>query len=147
MLKRLVYLFAISCALALTTGCATNRATANLSPGTDLSSYKSVYVVKQPKDKAGIDTLIAQDLKKRGYVVIQGPELTTPYNADVAVTYVDRWMWDITLYLLDLTVNFRDAKSGFPVAVGNSHHTSLTRLSPPEMVSEVMTNIFSAPKK
>jgi hypothetical protein len=147
MFTRFIFVIAMTCAMALTTGCAVNSATANLSPGTDLSSFKSIYVVKQPKDKAGLDSLIAQDLKKRGYAVTQGPELTTPYNADVAVTYVDRWMWDITLYLLDLTVNFRDAKSGFPVAVGNSHHTSLTRKSPPEMVSEVMTNIFAAPKK
>lgn len=135
------------CSLLLTTGCAVNHATASLSPGTDLGSYKSIYVVKQPKDKAGIDTLIADDLKKRGYQVTQGPELTTPYQADVAVTYVDKWMWDITMYLLELTVNIRDAKSGFPVAVGNSLHTSLTRKSPPEMVTEVMDNIFAAPKK
>lgn len=147
MLRRLGSLAALVCSLALTTGCAVNSATASLSPGTDLSTYKSIYVVKQPKDKAGIDTMIANDLKKRGYRVTQGPELTTPYEADVAVTYIDKWMWDITMYLLELTVNIRDAKSGFPVATGNSLHTSLTRKSPPEMVDEVMNNIFTAPKK
>lgn len=147
MLRRLGSLAAVVCSLALTTGCAVNRATATLSPGTDLSTYKSIYVVKQPKDKAGIDTMIADDLRKRGYQVTQGPERTTPYEADVAVTYIDKWMWDITMYLLELTVHIRDAKSGFPVATGNSLHTSLTRKSPPEMVDEVMNNIFTAPKK
>lgn len=147
MLRRFAFLAAMICSLALTTGCAVNRATASLSPGTDLATYTSVYVVKQPKDKAGIDTMIADDLRKRGYQVTQGPEMTTPYQADVAVTYVDKWMWDITMYLLELTVNLRDPKTGFPVAVGNSLHTSLTRKSPPEMVTEVMDNIFTAPKK
>lgn len=147
MFKRFVFLTTMACIMALSTGCAVNRATANLTPGTDLSTFKSIYVIKQPKDKSNIDSLIADDLKKRGYAVTQGPELTTPYNADATVTYIDKWMWDITLYLLDLTVNVRDAKSGYPLAVGNSYHTSLTRKSPPEMVSEVMQNIFTAPKQ
>jgi hypothetical protein len=147
MLKRLVSLVVMLSAMALTTGCAVNRATATLSPGADLSKAKSVYVVKQPKDKAGLDAMIAADLEKRGYVVTRGPEQTTPYKADMAVTYVDKWMWDITMYLLEMTVTVRDAKNGYPLAVGNSFHTSLTRKSPPEMVSEVMNNVFTAPKQ
>lgn len=65
----------------------------------------------------------------------------------MAVTYVDKWMWDITMYLLELTVNVRDPQTGFPVAVGDSLHTSLTRKSPPEMVDEVLDNVFKAQKK
>jgi hypothetical protein len=57
---------------------------------------------------------------------------------DSVITYVDRWMWDITLYLLELTVTLRDATNSFPIALGNSYHTSLTRKSPEEMVDEVM---------
>lgn len=146
MLKRVALLFTMLCAMALTTGCAVNRATATLSPGADLSKAKSVYVVKQPKDKEGVDDLIAKDLQKRGYAVTRGPELNTGYEADMAVTYVDKWMWDITMYMLELTVTMRDGKTGFPMAVGNSYHTSLTRKSPPEMVDEVMNNVFNAPK-
>lgn len=133
--------------MALTTGCAVNRSSATLSPGTDLASAKSIYVVSQPKDKAGIHSLIAADLKKRGYEVTEGPELSTQYKADMTLTYVDKWMWDITMYMIELTVNLRDPKTGFPLAVGNSFHTSLTRKAPPEMVNEVMTNVFNAPKK
>jgi hypothetical protein len=146
MLKRFLPLFAMLCAVALTTGCAVNRATANLTPGADLGKAKTVYVVNQPKDKAGVDVLIASNLQKRGYTVTRGPELNTGYQADIAVTYVDKWMWDITMYMIELTVTFRDAKTGFPMAVGNSMHTSLTRKSPPEMVDEVMNNVFNAPK-
>jgi len=52
-------------------------------------------------------------------------------------------MWDITMYLLELTVTVRNPSNDFPMAVGNSLHTSLTRKSPEEMVDEVMTNIFN----
>jgi hypothetical protein len=147
MLKRIASLMALICAMSLMTGCAVNRATASLSPGVDLATAKTAYVVKQAKDERGINDLIAANLEKRGYTVTKGPELKTPYAADVAVTYADKWMWDITMYLLELTINVRDPKSGFPMAVGNSFHTSLTRKSPTEMVDEVLDNVFKAPKK
>jgi hypothetical protein len=51
------------------------------------------------------------------------------------------------LYLIELTVTLRNATNGFPLAVGNSFHTSLTRKSPEEMVDEVMSNIFTAAKQ
>jgi hypothetical protein len=55
-------------------------------------------------------------------------------------------MWDIAMYMLELTVTLRNPDSGFPMAVGNSLHTSLTRKSPEEMVDEVIGNIFKAPQ-
>lgn len=147
MLKRFAAVLTLLYVTFFMTGCAVNRASATLSPGVDLAAVKSAYVVKQPKDNHAINDLIAENLRKRGYTVTEGPELSTPYPADVAVTYVDKWMWDITMYLLELTVNVRDPKTGFPMAVGNSYHTSLTRKSPPEMVDEVMDNVFKAQKK
>lgn len=67
---------------------------------------------------------------------------TTAANADAVITYVDKWMWDITMYMIELTIQVRDPKTDFTLAVGNSYHTSLTRKSPTEMVDEVMANIF-----
>jgi len=124
-----------------------NRATATLEPGANLSAIKSYYVVHQPKDTHRIHDLIRDRLIRAGLSATAGPELTQGnYQADSIITYVDRWVWDITLYLLELTVTLRDATNGFPLAVGNSFHTSLTRISPEEMVDEVMTNIFNAAK-
>lgn len=147
MFKRIFLSICILVGSASLTGCAINKTSASLSPGADLSKVKTAYVVKQPKDNHGIDDLIKANLEKRGYAVTKGPESTSPYNADVAVTYIDKWMWDITMYMIELTVNVRDPKTGFPMAVGNSMHTSLTRKSPPEMVDEVIDNIHKAPKQ
>jgi hypothetical protein len=139
--------FASTCtmlaALSLT-GCAVNKATSSLSPGSDLTSFKSAYVVKLPQDGRHIDKIIKANLEKRGYVVTNGPALAGPYNADVAVTYADKWVWDITMYMVELSVNLRDPKTGFPLATGNSYHTSMARKSPEEMVDEVLGNIFTA---
>ena len=134
-------------ALLCTSGCS-NRATATLEPGANLSAIKSYYVVHQPKDTHGIHNLIRDRVVKEGFNASAGPELPqATHKADSVITYIDRWMWDITLYLLELTVTLRDANNNFPLAVGNSFHTSLTRKSPEEMVEEVMTNIFNAAKE
>lgn len=138
MFKSFVVLGAV---VILSTGCAVNRATGSVDPTTDLKSLKTMHVVKIPEDSGGTNVLIADKLRSRGVTVTTGTE-PAPSNSDAVVTYVDRWMWDITMYMLELTVTIRDPKSNFPLATGNSFHTSLTRLAPKEMVSEVVDNIY-----
>ena len=147
MAKRLVPILAILSVLWLASGCAINKATASLTSGSDLSGVRSFYVVKLPGDKNGVDEIIRKNLVKRGYTATVGPEKSRPYNADAVVTYQDKWMWDITMYMIELTINFRNPANDFPTATGNSLHTSLTRKSPEEMVDEVLTNIFKASKE
>ncbi len=146
-MKRILPVLALVGTMALTSGCAINRATATLSPGTDLSTLKTAYVVKHDKDKYKINELIKTKLESKGYTVSTGPQLPSPGAADIAVTYIDKWVWDITLYMVELTIDFRNPKTNFPIASGNSLHTSLTRKSPEEMVDEVVNNILSAPKQ
>ena len=67
---------------------------------------------------------------KDGFTATAGPELPqSSYQADSIITYADRWMWDITLYLLELTVTLRDTSNDFPLVVGNSFHTSFQNIS------------------
>ena len=121
-----------------------NRATATLAQGADISKLKTFCVVHQPRDNNNIHNLISDKLGMMGYTSTAGPELPKgSYKTDSVVTYVDKWMWDITLYLLELTVTVREPVNNQSLAVGYSYHTSLTRQSPPEMVDEVMTNILN----
>lgn len=145
-MKRILPLMALVGTMVLTTGCAVNRATASLTPGADLSKVKTAYVVKHDKDKYKVNELIKTKLESKGYTVTTGPQTPAPVAADISVTYLDKWMWDITMYMLELTIDFRDPKTNFPIASGNSLHTSLTRKSPQAMVDEVVNNILAAPK-
>jgi hypothetical protein len=145
--KRFMFAFLLLAMLSLMSGCAVNRATASLTPDADLNKVKSVYVVKLPADSHNIDELIKTNLIKRGYAATTGPELKPPYPADAVLTYVDKWMWDITMYMLELTILLRDPNSNFPMASGNSYHTSFSRKSPEAMIDEVLTNIVEAPKQ
>lgn len=129
---------------ALTTGCAVNRATGSVDPSVNLSSLKTMYVKKLPDDD-NTYSLIADKLRAKGLTVTTGTD-APPSGVDAVVTYLDKWMWDITMYMLELTITIRDPKSDFPMATGNSFHTSLTRLSPKEMVNEVVDNIYKGAK-
>jgi len=144
MIKRLVAYCTVLFALGAMTGCATNRATASLMADADLSKVKTVYIVHSETDKHEIDMKLKTAFKKRGIEATVGPAHTPPYAADASVTYIDKWFWDITMYLLELTVTVRSPTNDFPMATGNSLHTSLTRKSPEEMTDEVVGNILSA---
>lgn len=143
-MSKFLKLAAILAILAVATGCS-NRATGSVSPGTDLSLLKTMYVKKIPADEQ-THQLIADKLSSKGVKVTTG-EGDAPGNVDAVVTYVDKWMWDLTMYMIELTININDPKTGAQLATGNSMHTSLTRKSPTEMVDEVVENIYKNNKK
>ena len=144
-MKRFLKLAALLSFIAvITTGCAVNRATGSVDPSANLTSLKTMYVKKIPADDSTY-ALIADKLRTKGVTVTTGSD-AAPSNVDAVVTYIDKWMWDITMYMLELTITIRDPKTDFPLATGNSFHTSLTRLSPQEMVNEVVDNIYKGSK-
>jgi hypothetical protein len=126
-------------------GCAVNRATASADPAMRWDTIKSLHV-KQMKDETDESTkkLIVDKFRASGFNVTADPAPNP--QADAVVTYVDKWMWDITMYMLELTIVIREPKSDFPLATGNSFHTSLTRKSAKEMVDEVVDNILKQRK-
>lgn len=140
-LKKLAILCLI---LPIFTGCA-NHATGSISATTDLKSLKTMYVKKYPSDNSDVDLQIADKLRTKGVKVTTGAEEVPPGNFDAIVSYVDRWMWDITMYMIELTVTIRDPKNNELLATGNSMHTSLTRKSQLAMIDEVVNNIYNPP--
>lgn len=129
--------------VALVGGCAINRESATVTEGEDISGLKSFYVVKFEPDDSDINHLIRDELVVLGYDATTGPEAGVPQGVDAVVTYRDKWMWDITMYMIELTITLRNPETNYPLAVGDSYHTSLTRLTPENMVKEVLANIFA----
>ncbi len=144
MIKRAFAGACVLVALASTTGCAVNRAEATLMADADLSHVKTIYVVHSDESKHPVDKDLQAAFEKRGYVVTTGPAQKPPYAQDAVVTYVDKWMWDLTMYEIELTATVRSPANEFPLATGHSMHTSLTRKSPAEMADEVVANILAA---
>lgn len=128
--------------VSILSGCAVNKMDAQIFPDQDLSKINTFYVVKLDADERGVNELITKKLEAIGKQASTGSAANAPAQVDAVVTYTDKWMWDITMYMLELTVVFQDPKDNYPIAKGYSMHTSLTRLSPEEMVDEVVTNIY-----
>ena len=129
----------------LASGCV-NRVSANWTPSENLTNTTSFYVIKLGPDERGINKLISDKLVYMGYKSTTGLGVNVPSNVDIVVDYADKWMWDITMYMLELTITFRNPETNAPLGTGNSFHTSLTRKTPQEMVDEVLTNIFNKAK-
>ena len=137
-----VYLVLLLALLVIQHGCAINRATATVDQTTDLSVLKTFYVKKYNEDTRDTNILIENKLVEMGFEISDSET-----DVDAIVTYVDKWFWDITMYMLELTITLREPKTDFPLATGNSYHTSMTRKSPEGMVDEVLTNIFFSEQK
>lgn len=127
--------------LVMASGCV-NKATGSRSENFDVGSIDKLYVAHQPKDERHINLLIKSELEKRGFNVATGSETGAPKDIDGLVTYIDKWMWDITTYMIELSIFIKDPETDFPMARGYSMHTSLTRLSPEKMVAEVVANML-----
>jgi hypothetical protein len=105
-------------------GCAVNRATSSVDQTTDLSQLKTFYVNKYEEDRRGTEVVIKEKLEDLEFSVKE-----TSTDLDAVVTYIDKWFWDITFYMLELTVTLREPKTDFPLATRNSYHSSLKRKS------------------
>lgn len=145
MIKLLKLCITLGFVTCLTTGCV-NQATGSVDSSTNLLALKTMYVKKLADDNTDTNVFIADKLRSKGVTVTTGTEVP-PSGVDAVVTYVEKWMWDITMYMYQLTVTIRDPKTDFPMASGNSVHGSLTRLSPKEMSNEVVDSIYKGVNK
>lgn len=124
------------------TGCSSSKRSATIMPGSNLGAAKSYYVVHYSSDNAKVNELIRDNLIARGYQATTGDAHATPTGVDAILTYQDKWMWDITMYMLQLDMQIRDPKTDIPMATGMAMHTSLARRSPKEMAREVLDEIY-----
>jgi len=108
----------------------------------NLKADKAYFVVHPGDENRGVDKLIAKQLTTIGYTATAGDSPTPPAPVDVVVTYEDHWMWDMTMYMIRLSIQFHDGKTGAVIASAESYRPSLERKSPEGMVEEVLTQIY-----
>ena len=143
-MNKIMSLIAIAIFMLLSSGCSTSL-TADIDPSTDLSSLNTFYVEKLPADERNIHELIAARLNAIGKQATAGSEPEPPTGVDAVVTYEDKWMWDMTMYMLELKIDLRDPNTKYKLATAKSYRTSLARKSPEGMVEEVLGKIFGQP--
>lgn len=134
----------LAVALAILTGCYYQYTNSRMLPNTTINAGKGYYVVRHANDPRKIDLTVAEEMRAMGlHHVSSGLEGDMPAGTDVVVFYEDRWMWDMTNYLIMLKVQFRDASSNLLIARGQSVRSSLVRKSVEGMVQETLVAIFN----
>lgn len=142
-MKKSLLAFLLLAVAGLFTGCVT-QLQSQRAPGTDLAALHKIYVVRLDADHRGVDKLIADRLGVMGFQATSGEKAAVPADADGVVTYQDKWMWDMTMYMISLDVQVRKPVSDVAIASGHVLRTSLARKSPPEMVEEVLNDVFKS---
>ena len=86
------------------------------------------YIERQSKDGRNLAANIAEAFRERGYEATSGEQSSHPGKADYIVSYVDRWQWDMRMYLMSLRVEVRDRRTSQLVGYGESQQSSLAAM-------------------
>jgi hypothetical protein len=139
-LARLLLLLFVIVALS---GCAKVVIKSDSDPNVDLTALKSFYVQKFAPDKRNLHEVIANKLNELGFKATSGVDPAPEVPVDALVTYKDRWMWDMTNYMLEINIDFRNPETNYLFASGKSYRTSLARKPPEYMIDEALRDLFS----
>ncbi len=110
----------------------------------ELSKARSAYVVRDdPASEVG--AYLESSLAAKGLKVYSGKAEARHKDTDIYVTYVDRWDWDLTMYLKSLDISVKSTKTDQLLASGNFHqgffHTFPdTRGKTKEVVDSIFLN-------
>lgn len=128
-------------------GCAIHSSQAKLVPNANSIVKKNFYVIHSNGDKRNLHEQIADILVQKGFNATSGKKEDIPSIVDVLVTYEDRWMWDLSNYLIQLDIQFRNAKNEYPFVVGETIRTSLIRKNPSAMAEETINQMLEKMNK
>jgi hypothetical protein len=128
--------------------CTIHENTRQISPSfseAGVSRLKTFYVRKHADDDYKLGEEIAAQLEKMGFRATYGTAQSPPGRVDAVVSYMDRWVWDMTMYMLSLDVQLREPQSDTILATAKTVRSSLIRKSQQEMVRETLDKLFKNP--
>lgn len=146
MIKKILYLLIFLLMATFALGCVSTFSH-KITPGTDLTGYRTFYLEHLPADKRMINLVIKGEMEKLGLATTTGPASAAPKDVDVTVTYEDRWMWDMTMYMLSLKIDLYHASTKVLLATGQTSYSSLIRKSPEFMAREILEAVFVGRKE
>ena len=81
-----------------------------------LDGVKRFFVLSNQNDNHGLDHQIEAALEIRGNEASVGPLTMLPDDAQVIITYEDRWEWDFGDHLIYLQLNARNRRTEQQIA-------------------------------
>jgi hypothetical protein len=131
--------------VGLLAGCVgTTTGQLNLAP--DAARQATYFVELHDKDARNLAATIAERMQVRGLRAVSGTSAQRSPEAQYVVTYTDRWMWDMRMYLFDLRIDLRDAGTQSIVGYGQSMQSSLKAMgkSHADIVDAALDQLFGA---
>jgi hypothetical protein len=115
---------AVLSAAFLAASCAETKKATVINPAV-IKSARSAYVVKPDDSSRDVELFLKGAFSGRGVSAQTGSLAGKPASADVYVTFVDRWHWDMAMYLRTLDVSVVDNRSGKEVATAMYRNSAL----------------------
>lgn len=97
-------------------------------PDSIRSPSSTYYVQNHGKDSRQLEVTVAEILRERGLNATAGSAAMRPQDGAYLVTYVDRWQWDMRMYLLKFTIAVSDSETGKRLGFGESYQDSLSAM-------------------
>ena len=134
--------------LLVLSGCGAGMATISSinMPDADLGSIRTVYVQKLPADERKLNQMIVDELSRKGFKASTEPGGQPTGPLDARIEYKDRWFWDMTMYMYQLTIYVKDKNGEHVLGAGKSFRMSLARKDPEFMIREVLDAILGSKK-
>jgi hypothetical protein len=125
--------------------CSVHENTRQISPSfseAGVSRLQSFHVRKHADDDYNLAEDIAAELQRMGFRATSGSAQSPPGRVDAVVSYTDRWIWDMTMYMLSLDIQLREPGSDAILATAKTVRSSLIRKSQQEMIRETLTKLL-----
>ena len=140
-MNRILPLLLLACLLG---GCATSQIEVDHARG--LAGSQRYFILANSNDNRAVDRRIANVLRARGFTAEYGPHTMMPDDAQVIVTYDDRWSWDFGDRLNYLRISARDAKTAAPLANAQYFARIPGRQPLDELIAELVDRMLAGKK-
>lgn len=142
----ILHMLAIIAMLTFISGCS-HKVSTRHNPNYTKKEFSKVYLQQYEKDiKFHVYREIRDELELLGFEVLMGLDTTPTEKVDLIVTYEDKWMWDMSNYLLKLDVFLVDADELVSISETSVLRTSLIRKDRKYVVREAFSELFFTPE-
>jgi uncharacterized protein YceK len=111
-----------------------------------LDSMKKAYVVHDPASTYGCANAAEEALRERGLIVTSGFIQNKPADADFYIEVIDRWSWDVAMFLAALEIRFVDNATGEMIASGTFRQGTFFHTFPDtkQKTFEVIASVYKS---
>jgi len=110
-----------------------------------LESMKRAYVVHDPGSTYGCANAAAEALTAQGLTVTSGYIHDKPADTDFYVEVVDRWQWDVAMFLASLEIHFVDNATNDVITIKTFQQNKFFHTFPDQRQTtfEIITSIYN----